>query len=139
MVFTLPVDIYKTFIIVAIEPTEEEWNEYISSHTEIVLTEENEEQLLEEIRNPDGLDGCTIEPDSGFFIIFVRKRQNHGDIAHEIFHTVQDIMKRCNVPLTPDGEAWAYLIGMITDIVYQSFYADLMKELMQKFNSGPSV
>ena len=99
------------------------------------MTEEDEELLLEEIRNPDGLAGCTIEPAGGFFIIFVRKRQNHGDIAHEIFHTVQDIMKRCGVPLTDDGESWAYLIGMITDIVYQSFYADLMKELMGKFSN----
>ena len=133
MIFTLPVDIYKTFIIVAIEPTEDEWNEYRSQRPDLTITEEDEELLLEDIRNPDGLDGCTIEPEDGFFIIFVRKRQNHGDIAHEIFHTVQDIMKRCKVPLTEDGESWAYLIGMITDIVYQSFYADLMNELMQKF------
>jgi hypothetical protein len=134
MIFTLPVDIYKTFIIVAIEPTEEEWHEYCSQRPDLTVTEEDEELLLEEIRNPDGLGGCTIEPDAGFFIIFVRKRQNHGDIAHEIFHTVQDIMKRCKVPLTEDGESWAYLIGMITDIVYQSFYADLMKEMMGKFS-----
>ena len=134
MIFTLPVDIYKTFIIVAIEPTEDEWHEYRSQRPDLTVTEEDEKHLLEEIGNPKGLDGCTIEPEDGFFIIFVRKRQNHGDIAHEIFHTVQDIMKRCKVPLTEDGESWAYLIGMITDIVYQSFYAELVTEMMEKFN-----
>ena len=132
MIFTLPVDIYKTFVVVAIEPSEEEWLEYVSKNDDF-MAEEYSEQVLEEIRNVDGLDGCTIEPKEGFFIIFVRKKTNHGDIAHEIFHTVQDIMKRCRVPLTKDGEAWAYLIGMITDIVYQSFYADLMKDMLRQF------
>ena len=87
MVFKLPVDIYKTFIVVAIEPSEEEWLEYVSNNNDF-MTDVYSEQVLEEIRNPDGLDGCTIEPKEGFFIIFIRKKTFHGDIAHEIFHAV---------------------------------------------------
>lgn len=42
MIFTLPVDIYKTFVVVAIEPSEEEWLEYVSKNDDFMAEEYSE-------------------------------------------------------------------------------------------------
>ena len=42
MIFTLPVDIYKTFVVVAIEPSEEEWLDYVSKNDEFITEEYSE-------------------------------------------------------------------------------------------------
>jgi len=44
-----------------------------------------------------------------------------GTIAHEIFHVVDMIFRHINISLTKDSdEAYAYLIGYITDKYYEA-------------------
>lgn len=42
-----------------------------------------------------------------------------GVVSHEIFHAVDYILRRINMPLTDSScEAWAYLIGYVTEQFY---------------------
>jgi hypothetical protein len=45
---------------------------------------------------------------------------DHGIIAHEIFHAVDFLLERIGIKLSGDsGEAYAYLIGYVTQEVYK--------------------
>jgi hypothetical protein len=53
-------------------------------------------------------------------IIRLCKTPSRGVVAHEIFHAVEMIMRFLRMPLTPENdEAYAYMIGYITDKFYE--------------------
>lgn len=53
-------------------------------------------------------------------IIILGKHPENGVVAHEIFHAVEMIMRYLKMPLTTENdEAYAYLIGYITDEFYK--------------------
>ena len=53
------------------------------------------------------------------YMIFVRYAKEHGDIAHEVFHACNCILKSRGFELTDMGESYAYLIGFVTNKVYE--------------------
>jgi hypothetical protein len=50
----------------------------------------------------------------------VFKSTKHNVIVHEVFHAVEFLFRSIDIPLTLEsGEAYAYLIGYITDEIYK--------------------
>lgn len=44
----------------------------------------------------------------------------YGNLAHEVFHAAEFLLRRINMPLTYESdEAYAYLIGYITEEIYK--------------------
>lgn len=59
--------------------------------------------------------------DGGQTIIRFGKNPSHSTVAHEIFHAVEFLMIKLNMPLSlQNDEAWAYLIGYITGEYYDA-------------------
>lgn len=56
----------------------------------------------------------------GQTIVRLGKQPSYAVVAHEIFHCVEFLFRRLNMPLTLDNdEAYAYLIGYITEMFYK--------------------
>lgn len=68
----------------------------------------------------DPHDGITCHNDKGHRLcVHVVDRNNHRTIAHEIYHAASRIMEWVGMyPSAANEEAYAYLIGFITEEVY---------------------
>lgn len=78
----------------------------------------NEDECL---LNFGGMDnGRTLMiSDGGQTIIRFGKNPSHATISHEIFHAVEFLFNKLNMPLSLENdEAYAYLIGYITEQFY---------------------
>lgn len=54
-------------------------------------------------------------------IVILGRCPGNGVVAHEIFHAVEMIMRYLKMPLsTENDEAYAYLIGYVTDEFYRN-------------------
>ena len=62
-----------------------EWCKYCEEDTSY-LTENDYLSVLDDINTPDNGDGTTIMTDGCSFIVYIRNRHSHRDIAHEVFH-----------------------------------------------------
>ena len=118
MIHYLDVPVYKTNVVFLVETTEDEWRQYYEEDTSY-LTENDYLSVLDDINNPDNGDGTTTMTDGGSFIIYIRDRHSHGDIAHEIFHAANWILVNRKVTHDESAEPWAYLIGWFTDVIYE--------------------
>ena len=70
--------------------------------------------------------GRTLHLDGGQTIIRIptqiKTAEQHGTLAHEIFHAVEFLFRRLNTNLTLDSdEPYAYLIGYLTEQIYSRF------------------
>lgn len=118
MIKIIDVDILYTTIVVALEPTLDEWNAFKKKY-KAYITNDDEKCFLDDFNNNKGCNGSTIQLDRGDYMIFVRYAKEHGDIAHEVFHACNCILKSRGFELTDTGESYAYLIGFVTNKVYE--------------------
>ena len=121
MIKIIPIDIYFVSIVVAIEPTIEEWRNFRKKNKRNI-TDDDEKIFLRDFESPDTCNGSTFFLSGGDYMIFVRHKY-HGDIAHEIFHACNSILVERGFTHDVTAEPWAYLIGYVTDAVY-----DLLEE-----------
>lgn len=118
MIDILNIPLYKTTIVMIVESTPEEWENFYHLY-EDKLTEDDYKCILKDIEDPSICDGATIVFDKGDYGVFIRHKDRVGDIAHEIFHVANKILCSRGVYHESDGEAWAYLIGYITEEFYK--------------------
>lgn len=117
MIKILELPIYKTTIIMMAESKPREWEEFYHLY-EDKLTEDDFKDILHDIQSPTECNGFTRSLDKGDYAFYVRFKNRVGDIAHEIFHVSNKILCSRGVYHEADGEAWAYLIGYITEEFY---------------------
>ena len=117
MIKIVNIPIYKTTVVLVTETSEEEWTEFYKLYSD-KITEDDNLCILKDIRYPDSCNGSTITLDKGDYVVFVRNKDREGDVAHEIFHAANKILCSRGVHHESDGEAWAYLIGYITEEYY---------------------
>lgn len=69
----------------------------------------------------DGGGKCFLLGGHGQVIVRLSKNPTPGTVAHEIFHAVEMIMEFLKMPLCANNdEAYAYLIGYITEQYYKN-------------------
>lgn len=74
---------------------------------------------------PDTCRGRTIQAINGGQTVIriphkIETFEQHGTLAHEIFHAVEFILRRINIKLSKNSdECFAYLIGYVTSQVYK--------------------
>lgn len=71
---------------------------------------------------------CTLlklKKGAGYIVVMrFRSDPSHGTIAHEVFHSASFVLDLVGIKLDIDknDEAYAYLIGFITDKIYEGIY-----------------
>jgi len=119
MIETINIDIYLNCIVFAVGIDEKEFDDlYYRNVTRI--TDEEYKLIRKDIADKNSCNGLTTQLDNGNVFVFIRKGQERKDltVAHEIFHATHNILKRAGVVLDADGEAYAYLIGWLTNEYY---------------------
>jgi len=88
----------------------------------VIFTDEMQKVVDKYSSYPDATakyEAITIDI-SGNPIMIFDMTPSHNVLAHEIFHAVDCILSHRNVPLISGSEeAYAYLIGHITEVVYK--------------------
>ena len=119
MIENINIDIYLNCVVIAAGIDEKEFDRlYYDNVTKI--TDEEYKIIRKDIADKNSCKGLTVQLDCGNVFVFIRKGQERKDltVAHEIFHAVHNVLKRAGVVLDVDGEAYAYLIGWLTNEYY---------------------
>ena len=111
------IPIYGVNVVFCWELDKDEWIKFCKRwKTKIKEDEKNE--ILSDINN-ECVDGSTLRLEIGDYIVYVKKML-HGNIAHEIYHTCNFILMARGVEHSESDEAYAYLVGYLTDEVYKA-------------------
>lgn len=116
MIEYLDIDIYGVTFVFVIDVTIEEWSKFYLKWN-YKLSEDDNKRVVDTI-NDETYNGCCIATDKGDFIIYVRDKNRHGDIAHEIFHACNKVLTNLEFVHEETAEAWAYFIGYVTSKFY---------------------
>ena len=115
MIKGFSLDIYDSDISFAWDTNEKEISAFLD---EIEATADNREEFLQEI-NEDDSGAITVGYGSGTSCITIFKEEpNNKVVAHEIYHIAYRILQPRGIE---DEEAWAYLIGYLTEMFYDLY------------------
>lgn len=122
--FKIPIHPYNRQLLVAIGLSDDEFERKLKE----VLPEDDLKDLEEDnkciIFSP-GTTGRVITFNNSGLVLWLKTMpatpttQNY--LAHEIFHVVEAVFERIEMPLTSEtSEAYAYLIGYLTETIYKN-------------------
>lgn len=117
MIEILEIPIYETTFVFVVEASVEEWNDFYLKWSDM-LSDDDNKSVVDTI-NDVRYNGCCILTDKNDYIIYIREKTNHGDIAHEIFHACNRLLTRLEFAHEETAEGWAYLIGYVTNKFYE--------------------
>ncbi len=120
--FIIPLVVYPFDIMFSIGETDEQLLKVLEQRLpEDAFEVCKEDECLLNFKEMDN--GRTVFLNKGGqTIIRLCRTPSKGTIAHEIFHAVEFLFRKLNMPLTLENdEAYAYLIGYITE----QFYANI--------------
>lgn len=111
----ISIDVYNTDMLLVIG-TQEELKLALEEHLGKEEAEESYNVMAEDISNISL--GRSAFLDSGQVVLWMPNSKDKATLAHEIFHIVCYIMEKVGISLRYESEeAYAYLIGFITDKV----------------------
>ena len=118
--FIIPLYIYPFDIMVSVNQTDKQLTKSLAKYG---VTKEACEELM---NLPSTVNGRTVQLPSKQCVLRLRqvtdeKDEFHAVIAHEVFHIVSLTLHEIGIRLDVDSsdEAYAYLIGYVTDIIYK--------------------
>ena len=115
MIKGFSLDIYDSDISFAWDTNEKELSAFLD---EIDATAENREEFLQKV-NEDDSGATTVSYGCGTNCITVfNVEPNNKVVAHEIFHIAHRVLVPRGIE---DEEAWAYLIGYVTEMFYDLY------------------
>lgn len=119
-IFRVRGTVYPYDILVCLGVTREDILTYFKKTFLNALTDADKEQI-----KMTGL-GRTVRLENNAFICwtkdFPRTSEQYSALAHEIFHTIDLMLRRAGLSLSDDSdEAWAYAIGWLTKEIYSAF------------------
>lgn len=116
MIDFLDIDLYKTTFVFVVGVSVDEWNEFYKKYTDKLSDDDN--KIVTDTIDDKSYDGACIQTDKNDYIIYIRNSEDHGDISHEIFHACNRLLTRLEFTHDEVAEAWAYLIGYVTEHFY---------------------
>lgn len=119
-VFIVPLIVYPFDVMVSICQSDEEIRGELKKRLPLDCQGELE---LSDLKH--GAQGRAVMFSNGATLIRLRHQLKYasvkGHLAHEVFHVVEFIMDRIGIKHNIDsGEAYAYLIGYITEKIYEN-------------------
>ena len=110
----IDLQLYNSKIVIIVGASAQELNNYVNEHiTKIDIS---------------GNEGCVFENTTStiymYYVTLSKKFLNHNLIAHETFHLASKIMENIEVQ---NEEAMAWLIGYLTDLIYEFLYENKLK------------
>lgn len=119
MIWYSDIDIYRCSVLFIVESTAKEFKKYCKENN-LNFTEETYNLILDDIKNEDKCDGVTYSIGyAGNYIVFLRNTKLEV-VVHELFHLVNSILCDREVTYDEQAEAWAYLIGWVTQDFYNT-------------------
>ena len=117
--FIVPLVIYPFDIMVSINQTDDELLKSVKRYD---LKKDDIEDLLEMPKTMLGRTLMLLETNNTFIRLRVKPKnpKEYGTLQHEIFHAVDFILRKIRITLSADSdEAYAYLIGYVTEKIYE--------------------
>ena len=119
MVKYLYVEMYRTTVIFLIQPSKVQFELMYHDHVEFI-TDSEYRCMYKDLFKNDKCGGFTVPLKKGDVVLCVKDIEQRGDIAHEILHTTNVILKRRGIRLDPNNdEPQAYLVSYLTDKFYE--------------------
>ncbi len=116
VVKVIVVDVYQTSVCYCIGINEKELKE-LKDNSSNKFNDEIYNDCLKDITDKDSCDGFAATMLDGTQLMYIRKgfEKDWRIISHEIFHVANKILCDRGVTHDESGEAWAYLIGYLSD------------------------
>ena len=115
MITGFSLDIYDSDISFAWNTNEKELSAFLDK---VDASAENREEFFHKI-NEDCAGAITVSCGSGTSCITIfKEKPNNTVVAHEIYHIAYRILQPRGIE---DEEAWAYLIGYLTEMFYDLY------------------
>ena len=118
MVFSVDIAIYGTSVLFLAGSTVEEFEEVYEMNRDS-FTQEEHDGIVRSMEDKRCF-GFTCWLDSWKYVVFIREPYKVRQSSHEIFHVANKILYSRDVTFDADAEAWAYLIGYITEKFYDN-------------------
>lgn len=116
MIKIVKLEIYRVSVIFLVEVDKKEIDLfYYENH--IRMTDKERDYLYDDLENESN-GGSAILTDEGSVIVHIKDGDDINTIAHEIFHAANFVLTRAGVKHEGTAEAWAYLIGHLTECYY---------------------
>lgn len=122
MIKGFSLDIYDSDISFAWDTNEKELNAFLDT---LEATPEMREAFFQ---NVGGLDVGAVTftyGDSTNCMVIFREEPTNKVVAHELYHVAYRVLKQRGIE---DEEAWAYLIGYLTEMFYNLFLDNVEQE-----------
>lgn len=108
-------------VVVCLGVSEKEFFDYMEAEFEKPFAEKD----LEHLRF-DNIRGKSVILSNNALVLWLKEFPNkpewYGHLAHEIFHIADMILWKAGLSESEDSdEAWAYLIGWLTETIYSRF------------------
>jgi len=121
MIDNIEVDIYGRNVAFLVEVTPEEFDRFYYDNV-TRITDEEYQRIKKDILNKS-IGGFTRLLNSGMSLVYLKNGRSDIFVPHKIFHVCNDILCRAGVHHDIDAEAWAYLIGWMTNEYYRKYWA----------------
>ena len=116
MITGFPIDIYDCAVCFAIDTNPKELDAFFD---EIGLPEDGRQSFKDQFERPDmKLEALTCNFGTPNYLIVFNSEPSPKAVAHEIFHAAYQILNPRGIE---DEEAFAYLIGHITEMFYDAY------------------
>lgn len=116
MIKIVKLEIYRVSVIFLVEVDKKEIDLfYYENH--IRMTDKERDYLYDDLENESN-GGSAILTDEGSVIVHIKDGDDINTIAHEIFHATNFVLTRAGVKHEETAEAWAYLVGYLTECYY---------------------
>ena len=121
MIKGFSLDIYDSDVSFALNTNEKELNAFFD---QVEAPKEYREMFWEEY-NQNKIGALTTGYSATNMLVVFRDEPNNKVVAHELFHVAYNILKHRGIE---DEEAWAYLIGYLTEMFYDLFLDNVEQE-----------
>lgn len=116
MIQQLDVPIFGDNILFLVETTKEEWGNFVDNPTnKDKLTDDEIQNVIDDIANVVGVGGTTTILDKGGHLVYIRDANRLFYSMHEIYHVADRILKSRGIVHDEDDEIYAYMVGWLSE------------------------
>lgn len=117
MIKVFNIDIYRHSVILLYQENKDNVEKYIKHHYKSIDSKRID--ILKNYIDDVDCERCGgVEYNINNLSFIILKEDRFNDVTHECFHAVNSILQDCGVELTECGEAYAYLMGYVSSLVF---------------------
>jgi hypothetical protein len=117
MTFAINVDVFLNSIMFLVEVDKLEFERWYYDNTKMITNEEHD-QMLNDILDSNSCMGFTIKTDNGSYVVYLREAYKDMYVVHEIYHAINKMLMSACVHHDMDDEPFAYTLGYVVNEYY---------------------